>query len=116
MRFSNPVTVTVQRPTGYDDFGNPIFDGSTHTIDNCAHCPRDTTELLGTEDTLVTDEWLWGPVDADLKGQDRVWLPGDDTGKSAPWQVMGDVQSYRDHPFTTDPEASGFQAVLRKVT
>lgn len=115
MHFPYGVEITVQRQSGTDRNGNPL-PPTTHTITDCAHCPRNTLELEeGGRDTVLSGEWLFGQSDADLLPQDRVWLPRDDLTKSPPWFVDGEVQLYVDHPFTSDPDAQGFQAVLTKV-
>jgi len=115
------ITIQVYRNTGTDRHGNPL-PGTTFTIDQCAHCPRNTSELhtnplslSDQRDTVLEGEWLWGPVDADLAPQDLVWLAADDWNQPPPWFVDGDVQRFRNHPFTDNPDAAGFQAVISKV-
>lgn len=121
MRLPFGTTIQVYREAGTDRHGNPL-PGLTFTIDQCAHCPRNTSELRANalavsdqRDTVIEGEWVWGPLDADLSPEDLVWLPSDNWNAPAPWFVDGDVQRFRDHPFTDDPDATGFQAVITKV-
>jgi hypothetical protein len=111
----NPVTVKVSRPGGTDRHGNPV-PGSTFTIDGCAHMPRVSSELneLG-RDTVISGEWLFGPVDADLQPQDSVWLPRDDWNADPPWFVDGDVELWQDYPFGVEPDMQCFQTSLTRV-
>jgi hypothetical protein len=115
MPLANPVTVKVQRQVDTDRNGNPILGGD-HTIDGCAHMPRDTSELAElARDTVITGEYLYGPVDADLLPQDYVWLPRDDWDAAPRWFVDGDVERYDDFPFGDVEAMHFFQAVLTRV-
>ena len=115
MPLARPVTVKVQRQIGTDRNGNPILAGE-HTIDNCAHMPRTTNEITETaRDTLLTGEWLFTPLDADLLPQDYVWLPRDDWDSAPPWFVDGDVERYEDYPFGDIEDMKFIQAMLSRV-
>ena len=86
-------TITVERPAR-DRFGNPVTPPPTHTIDDCWDAPAGTGDIQGRsaagETGHLSDivEWdldLLGPYGADLKPDDVVKIPGDDTR----YQVYG---------------------------
>lgn len=91
-------TITISRPGGTDWNGDPL-PGSTFTIGGCAVWQNSSTENQQGRDTTVTTMTVLAPADSDLLNTDLVYLPGDDTAKSARWQVNGDP--WRIHsPFT----------------
>lgn len=91
-------TITISRPGGTDPFGDPL-PGATHPVDGCVIWQNSSTETMQGRDTIVTSMTVLAPVGSDILATDKVYLPGDDTAKSARWQVNGDpwrIQS----PFT----------------
>ena len=71
-------TITVERPTR-DRFGNPVTPPATHTIDDCWDAPAGSTERNHLEEIVEWDLDLLAPYGADLKSEDVVKIPGDET-------------------------------------
>lgn len=83
-------TITVER-AARDRFGNPVTPPPTHTIDDCWDAPAGSSESNHLEQTVEWDLDLLGPYSADLKPDDVVKIPGDDTryhvhGKPNRWK------------------------------
>lgn len=94
MQFTYGVTATVERPAGADRFGNPLAP-TTHEVAGVAPAPGGSTEQSLNESIVEWDLDLLGPVDADIRAEDIVTLPGDPTR----YQVVGRPQRFR-HPMT----------------
>lgn len=115
MHFPHPISVKIRRPGGTDRFGNPLA-GTTHILTDCAWSPINSVEVTGPlRDTVKTGIWLFGQADDDIAPQDEVWGPDDDWDAEPEWFVDGDIDRYRHHPFTSDPEASGFKCDLTRI-
>lgn len=84
------VTITVVRPAGRGDFGDPI-DPAEHTIDGFDISPRTSHRGLGTREpeelgeTVVVGLTAYGPFDADILPTDQVRITGTD------WDGLYDV-------------------------
>jgi hypothetical protein len=97
------LTVIVERPTGYDPFGNPK-PPTTHTVDDCWAYPpgMGATSSAGNEQTHLQSvvEWdldLYAPAGADIRPEDVVRVPGefDPDGNLVPFQVHGRANRWR---------------------
>jgi hypothetical protein len=98
MDFPYGVTVTVERPAGFDQYGNPLAP-ATHTVAGCAPAPAGSVSA-SVEDTDRGHEVEWdldllAPYGADVVATDVVLIPGDPTR----YQVHGRPRAYRS-PFT----------------
>lgn len=87
--------LTVKRPGGTDQFGNPL-PGSTHTIRVRAVAPRGASDEDDAVDRaqVITSLGLYAVPGSDLLPQDVVVdpLPPMYTGD---WQVQGDAADWR---------------------
>lgn len=94
MGFPYGVTVTVERPGGTDQYGNPL-PPADHTIDDCAVAQDSTLEMTDGRATTITVFSLYTTTpDADLEPQDVIVMPDGER-----WQVQGDAWSPV-HPMT----------------
>lgn len=93
--FPHGFMVTVERPAGHDDHGNPLTPATPHEIGRCARNQQTTLEQVNGQQIIVTTEQiLCDDVDADVLPQDVLVLP--DGGR---WQVTGEVERFHS-PFT----------------
>lgn len=94
MPFTFSVTVTIERPSGMDRFGNRLAPTS-HDVTRCAFFPGVSTEnATAQRDTVISMGTLMAPEGADIQALDIVVMPG---GKR--WEVDGDPSTY-ESPFT----------------
>jgi hypothetical protein len=105
-------TITVYRPGGMDAFGDPQ-PGDTHDVGPCAVWQTASTEHTDMRDTVVTTRTMLVPNGADIVATDRVYLPGDDQGKPARWQVSGDPHRWHSPLTGWEP---GTEVQLERVT
>lgn len=107
MSFPHGTTVTVRRPGGEDQYGDPL-PSTEHTVAGCALAPRTSTELTDLRDTVIRGYTLYGPYGADIQPTDQIVL-NDDTV----WQVEGDVGRWAS-PYTGS--RPGLEVALSRVT
>jgi hypothetical protein len=70
-------TVTVLRPGGVDQFGDPSGSGTTHTVAGCALAPRTSNEdIQGRGDTVIVGLTLYAPYGSDITATDKIQIPG----------------------------------------
>lgn len=74
--FPHGVTVTVERPTGADRYGNPS-PPTSHTLDGVAFAPAGSSEMVDRSATVEWDQDLLIGYDDDLRAEDVV-IDGDD--------------------------------------
>lgn len=100
MRFASGVTVTVRRPAGWDDDGDPL-PPDEHEIPGCAWAPRRSSELTNFQETALDAGTLRGPIGADIRASDQILIPGvlNDAGQVAVWNVDGNVGRW-ESPFS----------------
>lgn len=70
-------TVTVVRPAGTDDWGDPIPGSGTETdVEGCMVQPRTSTELTESRDTVFIGFTVWMPPGTDVLSTDKVRYRG----------------------------------------
>lgn len=88
-------TVTVVRPTGRDQFGDPLPGVVTQfDVDGCLIAPGPSTEVYDAANTVDTDATIYAPPGADFQATDRVLVRGDlysVVGKPQVWGSAGVV-------------------------
>jgi hypothetical protein len=105
------VTITVHRPGGVDQFGDPDDDSpaTSHTVSDCALAPRTSHEDTSTRgDTVIVGLTLYAPYDADIGPTDRVAIPG-----GLLYEVVGEPGRWA-HPKTG--HRPGLEVALQRVT
>lgn len=113
MRFPFGETITVRRPGGTDQRGDPE-PASTHTVTNCVFAPsvsvgaNVSNELVNRRDTVITGLTLYAPPDADITPTDQI-VRADGTV----WEVEGQPGDWLT-PFTG--WHPGIQVGVRRVT
>jgi hypothetical protein len=100
-------TITVRRPGGTDQRGDPE-PATTHTVTDCAFAPRASTEAVDRRDTVVIGITLYAPPDADIQPTDQI-VRADGTV----WEVDGEPGDWLT-PFTG--WHPGLQIALKRVT
>lgn len=98
MLFPYGVTVTVERSTGSDRFGNPL-PADTHTLEGCALAPAGSIEFVNGQATVVDQDTLYCDFDADLRPQDVVIVPDGAPVPPGRYQVDGRPQRWQ-NPYT----------------
>jgi hypothetical protein len=93
-------TVTVLRPGGRDDFGDPL-PGTEHAIAGCLFAPRGSSESSDFANTVITGAQLFAPAGADIRATDQVRIRG------VVYDVEGDVGDWG---------AAGVQVALQRGT
>ena len=70
-------TVTIVRPAGTDDWGDPIPGSGAETdVAGCMVQPRTSTELNDSRDTVVIGLTVWMPPGTDVLATDRMRVGG----------------------------------------
>ncbi len=94
-------TVTVVRPGGRDQYGDPTGTATEFTVPGCLFAPGPSRELgLGAQQT-VSDGTVYAPPGTDVRATDRVRVAG------VLYSVVGDPQNWG--------AAAGVVVVLRKT-
>lgn len=107
-------TITVLRPTGTDQYGDPL-PAVEHTITGCVWWPRESTENTDLRGTVITGYMLSTPHNGDVLPQDQVILPGETDSDADPilWKVDGDIGRWAS-PYTS--RRVGATVALRRVS
>lgn len=90
--------VEVSRSFGKDRFGNPL-PGDTFTVAGCAVAPAGSSELVNGQATVLEQDTLYAPFEADIQPQDEVVIPEGQVVPPGTYQVDGRPQPWRS-PFT----------------
>lgn len=98
MQFPFGFTLTVKRDGGRDPFGNPK-PGTSHDITGCAAAPAGSVEYSNGQATVITQDTIYGPYDADVKAQDTVTVPDGQPLAAGKYQVTGEPERWK-NPFT----------------
>lgn len=105
--FGETVTLRTRTVTGHDGDGNDVYGSTSSTVPNVPVWPRNSSELVQGQDTLIVGLWVLLPPGTDVSAVDVVTVYGKD------YSVDGEPGLYRS-PFTgTD---AGVQVALTRVT
>lgn len=92
-------TVTVIRPPGRDNFGDPLPGSATEfAVDGCLFAPGPSQEPGFAANTIDTDGTIYAPPGADFLATDKVRIRGDVytvVGKPQVWGSSGVVVAVR---------------------
>lgn len=91
-------TLHVKRSGAADPFGART-PGTEFDIPGFAAAPAGSTEVVSGQNTVLEQDTLYGPYDADLLSQDTVTVPDGQPIPAGKYQVDGTVQRWR-NPFT----------------
>lgn len=108
-------SVTVRRPGGWDDTGDPL-PAVEHQVPDCAWWPTTSEELTDLRHTVIAGYMLTcQDQDADIRSTDEVLLPDvlDDDGEVAVWTVNGEIGRWAD-PLGFQLSTAGMQCALRR--
>lgn len=108
-RFPHGVAVTVHRPGGVDQFGDPDPGSppTTHVLTGCAVAPRSTSENDARGATVIIGLSLYADHDADIGPADKVEVDG------VRYEVVGEPGRWR-NPYTANK--AGLEVALQRVT
>ena len=97
--FANLTVERLRGVTGEDSHGSAVIDWSSPNaleIDGCWIGPwlggAPGTELVAGRQTVITEQWWWGPADADVEETDRLR----DVEMDVTYEVVGAVVIARD--------------------
>lgn len=99
-RFEHGFTLGVKRSGGTDPFGARI-PGSNHTVDDCAAAPAGSVEIVNGQSTVIDQDTIYGPYDADVMARDLVTVPAGQPIPAGEYQVDGTPARWK-NPFTDD--------------
>ncbi len=110
------ISVTVTRPAGTDQYGNPL-PGLTHTVGGCICAPAGSAgfsaELNTGQATVVDTDTIYAPYGADVEAADIITMPPGGALTPGTYAVDGRPANYR-NPFTG--ARSGTVVRLQHVT
>jgi hypothetical protein len=93
------VTVTVVRPGGRDQYGDPTGTPAETPVSGCVVWPEASSEQTFQQDIVALGYQVLMPAGTDVLATDQVRLPDDDLM----YEVVGEPQRFL-NPFTgTDP-------------
>lgn len=91
-------TLIVKRDGGRDRFGTPL-PGTSHNSPGWAAAPAGSVEVVNGQQTVTTQDTLYGPYDADVKAADTVTVPAGQPIEPGDYQVDGAPQRWK-NPYT----------------
>lgn len=108
-RFPGGAVVTVHRPGGVDQFGDPDpgTPPTSHVITGCATAPRTTSETDSRGSTVFIGLTLYADHDADIGPADRVEVDGQ------LYEVVGEPGRWRN---AHTRRKAGLEVALARVT
>lgn len=112
MTFPFGETVTVQRPTEYSDYGDPLAPAE-FTLSGVAFAPRSSTELSNQRNTVIVGMTMYAPYGSDVRPIDTIIRTNPVTSETETYNVDGEVGPWL-HPLTG--WAAGTEVALRRVT
>jgi urease alpha subunit len=75
--FGVTVTLLTSTISGVDADGNDVFGSTPLTIEGCDFSPGTSTEILGSQDTVISQPTVWFPVGAAIpQAIDKVIVQG----------------------------------------
>lgn len=91
-------TVTVVRPPGTDDWGDPIPGSGTETaVEGCMVQPRTSTELVDGHDTVIIGFTVWMPPGTDVQPTDLIRYLGREyavNGQPFRWRDFDGIEDH----------------------
>lgn len=98
MNLTHGFTLAVKRSGGTDRFGSPL-PGSIHDSPGWAAAPAGSVEVVNGQQTVTTQDTLYGPYDADVKAADSVTVPAGQPIEAGDYKVAGQPQRWK-NPWT----------------
>lgn len=106
--FGQSVVLHARTVSGQDDYGNDVYQDTDTPIDGVPVWPRDSSELVQSQDTLITGLWCVLPDEVDVFAVDEVTVYG------KRWKVDGEPGDLRQSPLTGN--GIGWQVALTRVS
>ena len=97
-RFPSGFSLHVKRPGTPGRFGAKTA-GSEHDVPDCAAAPAGSVETVAGQNTVLEQDTVYGPYDADVQSQDTVVIPAGQAVPAGEYEVDGTVQRWKS-PFT----------------
>lgn len=94
MGFAHGFTLRVKRGGGSDRFGNSL-PGTEHDVEGCAAAPAGSVEVVNGQQTVTTQDTVYGPYDADVKAADAVTIPAGQPIEAGDYKVDGQPQRWK---------------------
>lgn len=98
MDFPFGFDLTVNRGGGVDKFGDPL-PTTSHTVSGCAAAPAGSVEHTGDAGTVIDQDTVYAPHDADVVATDTVTVPAGQAIDPGTYYISGRPQRYQ-NPFT----------------